>query len=110
MFIGTSDRLHGKIAGKIAANVEEVAMLKGKTRIPPVDVETLPDDLRETLEEQRKLWGAPLYPYLFYARNPGYFRAAQGMWTALQQETKRVSGALRGLLNRRVAWWNGCQF
>jgi alkylhydroperoxidase family enzyme len=110
VFIGTSDRLHGKIAGKIAANVEEVAMLKGKTRIPPVDVETLTDDLRETLEEQRKLWGAPLYPYLFYARNPGYFRAAQGMWTALQQETKRVSGALRGLLNRRVAWWNGCQF
>ncbi|HEX3520873.1 MAG TPA: hypothetical protein VHT52_02165 [Stellaceae bacterium] len=78
MFIGTSDRLHGKIAGKIAANVEEVAMLKGKTRIPPVDVETLPDDLRETLEEQRKLWGAPLYPYLFYARNPGYFRAGRG--------------------------------
>ena len=34
-------------------------MLEGKTRIPPVDVETLPDDLRETLEEQRKLRGAP---------------------------------------------------
>ena len=51
-------------------DVEEVAMLEGKTRIPPVNVETLPDDLRETLEEQRKLWGAPLYPYLFYARNP----------------------------------------
>jgi hypothetical protein len=28
-------------------------MLEG-TRIPPVDVETLPDDLREVLEEQRK--------------------------------------------------------
>ena len=69
-------------------------MLEGKTRIPPVDVETRPDDLRETLEEQRKLWGAPLYPYLFYARNPAYFRAAQAMWTALQQETKRVPGAL----------------
>jgi hypothetical protein len=51
-------------------------MLEGKTRIPPVNVETRPDDLRETLEEQRKLWGAPLYPYLFYARNPAYFRAA----------------------------------
>jgi hypothetical protein len=25
--------------------VEEVAMLEGKTRIPPVDVETLPGDL-----------------------------------------------------------------
>ena len=78
--------------------------------IPPIDVETLPDDLREVLEEQRKLRGAPLYPYLFYARNPAYFRAAQGMWTALQQHTKRVPGTLRALLNRRVAWWNGCEF
>ena len=85
-------------------------MLEGKTRIPPVDVETLPDDLRETLEEQRKLRGAPLYPYLFYARNPAYFRAAQEMWTVLQQHTKRVPGPLRALLNRRVAWWNGCEF
>jgi alkylhydroperoxidase family enzyme len=91
-------------------DVEEVAMLEGNTRIPPVNVETLPDDLRETLEEQRKLWGAPLYPYLFYARNPAYFRAAKAMFAALQQETRRVPGALRALLNRRVAWWNGCEF
>jgi alkylhydroperoxidase family enzyme len=90
--------------------VEEVAMLGGQTRIPPVDVETLPDDLRETLEEQRRLRGAPLYPYLFYARNPGYFRAAKAMWAALQQETKRVPVTLRSLLNRRVAAWNGCEF
>jgi alkylhydroperoxidase family enzyme len=89
--------------------VEEVTMLEG-TRIPPVDVETLPDDLREVLEEQRKRWGTPLYPYLYYARNAAYFRAAQAMWTALQQETKRVPGALRGLLNRRVASWNNCEF
>jgi alkylhydroperoxidase family enzyme len=90
--------------------VKEVTMLEWKTRIPPVDIETLPDDLREALEEQRKLRGAPLHPYLFYARNPAYFRAAQAMWTALQQETKRVPGTLRALLNRRVAWWNGCEF
>jgi alkylhydroperoxidase family enzyme len=90
--------------------VEEVAMLEGKTRIAPVDVDTLPDDLRETLEEQAKLRGVPLYPYLFYARNPAYFRAAKAMWAALQQETKRVSAALRALLNRRVASWNGCEF
>jgi alkylhydroperoxidase family enzyme len=90
--------------------VEEEAMLEGKTRIPPVDVDTLPGDLRETLEEQAKLRGAPLYPYLFYARNPAYFRAAAAMWTVLQQETKRVPGTLRSLLNRRVAWWNGCEF
>ena len=85
-------------------------MLEGETRIPPIDIERLPDDLRETLEEQRKLYGAPLYPYLFYARNPAYFRAAKAMFAALQQETKRVPGTLRALLNRRVAWWNGCEF
>jgi alkylhydroperoxidase family enzyme len=84
-------------------------MLEG-TRIPPVDIETLPADLREVLEEQRKRLGAPMYPYLFYARNPAYFRAAAAMWTTLQQETKRVPGALRTLLNRRVASWNRCEF
>jgi alkylhydroperoxidase family enzyme len=85
-------------------------MLEGKTRIRPVDIETLPDDLREILEGQRKRYGAPLYPYLFYARNAVYFRAAHAMWTTLQQETKRVPGTLRALLNRRVAWWNGCEY
>jgi alkylhydroperoxidase family enzyme len=95
--------------GKEDTDVEEVAMLNG-TRIPPVDIEALPDDLREVLEEQRKLRGAPLYPYLFYARNPAYFRAAHAMWTTLQQETKRVPGTLRTLLNRRVASWNKCEY
>jgi alkylhydroperoxidase family enzyme len=85
-------------------------MLEGKTRIPPVDIETLPDDLREVLEEQRKLYRAPLYPYRYYARNAAYFRAAHAMWRALQQETKGVPGMLRALLNRRVAWWNGCEY
>ena len=84
-------------------------MLDG-TRIAPVDIQMLPDDLRDVLEEQRERYGAPLYPYLFYARNPAYFRAAHAMWTTLQQETKRVPGALRTLLNRRVASWNGCEF
>ena len=85
-------------------------MLEGQTRIPPVEVGKLPDDLRETLAEQTKLRGEPLYPYLFYARNPAYFRAAKVMFDTLQQETKRVPGALRALLNRRVASWNGCEF
>jgi alkylhydroperoxidase family enzyme len=85
-------------------------MLDLNTRIPPVDTESLPEDLRATLDEQRATRGAPLYPYLFYARNPAYFRAAKTMWSALQQETHRVPAALRGLLNRRVATWNGCEF
>jgi len=85
-------------------------MLEGETRIPPVDIDALPDDLRKALEEQRKRYGAPLYPYLFYARNPAYFRAAQTMWATIQEATERVPGTLRALLNRRVASWNGCPF
>lgn len=85
-------------------------MLEEKTRIAPVEIETCPDDLRETLEEQRKLWGAPLHPYLFYARHPAYFRAASAMWAALQEDAERVPGPLRALVNRRVAWWNGCEY
>ena len=84
-------------------------MLEG-TRIPPLDIETLPDDLREVLAAQCKLHGAPLYPYLFYARNAAYFRATHGMWTALLRETKRVPDTLRTLVNRRVAWWNKCEY
>lgn len=84
-------------------------MLAG-TRIPPVETESLPDDVRVVLEEQTKRFGAPLYPYLFYARNPAYFRAASAMWTVFHQQTKRVPGTLRTLLNRRVAWWNKCEF
>ena len=85
-------------------------MIEDETRIPPVDDATLPEDLRQTLDEQRAQYGEALYPYLFYARNPAYFRAAKAMWAAMQQETKRVPAALRGLLNRRVASWNGCEF
>ena len=85
-------------------------MLEGKTRIPPVDVDTQTEEIRATLDGQRKLYGAPLYPYLFYARNPAYFRAAKAMWATMQLETKRVPVTLRALLNRRVAWWNGCEF
>ena len=85
-------------------------MLQGKTRVPPVNIEALPDDLRKTLEEQRKLYGTPLYPYLFYARNPAYFRAAQRMFATMQQEMKRVPATLRALVNRQVAAWNGCEF
>jgi len=79
-------------------------------RRPPVDIQTLPDDLRDTLEEQRKSRGAPLYPYLVYARNPAYFRAANTMFAVLREETRRVPATLRALLNRRVAAWNGCEF
>ena len=114
VFIAVSDRFGYKIARGMPRSRTwrrwPCRSWRRKTRIAPVDIATLPDDLRATLEEQRRLFGAPLYPYLFYARNPAFFRAAQRMWTALQQETKRVPGTLRALVNRRVAWWNGCEY
>jgi AhpD family alkylhydroperoxidase len=67
-------------------------------------------DVREALEEQTRLWGEPLYPYLFYARHPAYFRAASAMWAALQEQATRVPWTLRAMVNRRVAWWNGCEY
>jgi alkylhydroperoxidase family enzyme len=79
------------------------------TRIAPVDVSAVPDDIKAAFEGQTKLWGAPLHPYLFYAHNPAFFRAAQSMWGAVHG-AKRVPGTLKALLNRRVAWWNGCEF
>ena len=43
-------------------------------------------------------------------RVSGLTAAAKAMFAALQQETKRVPGSLRALVNRRVASWNGCEF
>src|SRR2546428_11016313 len=85
-------------------------MREGKARTPPVDVETLPDDLREVLEEQRKLRGAPLYPYLFYARNPAFFRAAQGMWPALHQNPNPGPGPPRPRPTRPAPCGNAAGF
>ena len=59
--------------------------MEDETRIPPVDVETLPEDLRKALEEQRAQYGEALYPYLFYARNPALPRHAKAMWAALNK-------------------------
>jgi len=40
----------------------------------------------------------------------GYFRAVKAMWTALQEDARRAPSTLRALLNRRVAWWNRCEY
>ena len=72
-------------------------MLEEQTRIPPVDVETLPDDLRDALEAQRKLYGAPPIPISSTRAIPRTPAPAKAMWAALQQETKRVPIALGAL-------------
>jgi AhpD family alkylhydroperoxidase len=85
-------------------------MLDKRTRLAPMTVERCAADLRAVLDEQCTAFGAPLYPYLLYARHPPYFRAAHAMWAALQEQATRVPGALRALVNRRVAWWNRCEY
>ena len=85
-------------------------MLEGKDTHPAGRRRDAPGRPAGNARGTAKLRGAPLYPYLFYARNPAFFRAAKAMFAALQQETKRVPGTLRALLNRRVASWNGCEF
>ena len=85
-------------------------MLEGKTRIPPVDVETLPDDLRETLEEQRQPGARRSIPTCSTRATRRTSAPPRRCGLPWQQETKRVPVALRALLNRRVASWNGCEF
>ena len=57
-------------------------MIEGKTRIPPVDVETLPDDSRETLEEQQKLRGGMIIAWENSSSrfNRAFHIPSQGFW------------------------------
>jgi len=61
------------------------------------------------LDAQTKAWGAPLLNHLVYARRPTIFRGARAMWTGIDA-SGLISPALRALLNRRVAFLNGCEF
>ena len=80
------------------------------TRIDGIDPERLTDDYTASvLRAQAKAWGAPLLNHLVYARRPTIFRGARGMWTGLDG-SGLLDGALKALLNRRVAALNGCEF
>jgi hypothetical protein len=78
-------------------------------RIEGVDPTTAEDALRATFEAQIKHWGAPLGPFLYYARRPSIFRAVRGMWAGIDA-SGLVDGRLKALLNRRVAALNACEF
>ena len=58
---------------------------------------------------QAKKWGAPLLNHLVYARRPTIFRGVRAMWTGLDG-SGLLDARLVALLNRRVAWHNGCEF
>jgi hypothetical protein len=79
-------------------------------RIESVNVDRVQDEyVGKILAAQAKMWGGPLLNHLLYARRPPIFRAVRGMWTGIEK-SGLVEGALRALLNRRVAALNGCEF
>jgi alkylhydroperoxidase family enzyme len=65
--------------------------------------------IRTVLETQEKDWGNPLLNHLVYARRPSIFKGARAMWTGIEA-SGLISASLRALINRRVAFLNGCEF
>ena len=78
-------------------------------RIQPVDPDRVEPHVGAALSQQAQRWGAPLLPYLLYARRPTIFRAVRGMWAGLDG-SGLIDDLTRALVNRRVAMLNGCPF
>ena len=78
-------------------------------RIEDVDQTKLDKYTKQVLEAQAKRWGAPLLNHLIYARRPTIFRGARGMWTGIGA-SGLIDAKLQALINRRVAFLNGCEF
>jgi hypothetical protein len=78
-------------------------------RIEGVDPSLAADPVRATFEAQTKRWGAPLHPFLYYARRLTIFKAVKGMWAGIDG-SGLVDISLKALVNRRVAFLNGCEF
>jgi len=78
-------------------------------RVPDADVEQLDRSIRAVLDAQAKKWGAPLLNHLIYARRPSIFKAARMMWSGLDA-SGLIDRHLVPLINRRVAFLNGCEF
>jgi hypothetical protein len=78
-------------------------------RVPEPDVGTLDPSIRAVLEAQRKKWGAPFLNHLVYARRPSIFKGARAMWSGIDQSAL-IDPKLQALVNRRVAYLNGCEF
>lgn len=65
--------------------------------------------VKDVLDAQQKTWGAPLLNHLLYARRLSIFRGVRAMWTGIES-SGLIDARLRGLINRRVAALNGCEF
>ena len=78
-------------------------------RVADVNTQEADRYIKDVLEAQRKVWGAPLLNHLLYARRPSIFKGARAMWTGIEA-SGLIDAALRSLINRRVAFLNGCEF
>jgi len=78
-------------------------------RIPNVDPNSVEPRIRAVLDAQRKKWGAPLLNHLIYARRPSIFHGVRGMWSGIDA-SGLIDQKLQAMLNRRVAYLNGCEF
>lgn len=78
-------------------------------RIANAKTEEAEKYITNVLEAQRKTWGAPLLNHLLYARRPSIFRGARAMWGGIEA-SGLIEAGLRALINRRVAFLNGCEF
>jgi hypothetical protein len=81
----------------------------GVARIEGVSPDQAEKGIRVVLEAQAKKWGGPLLNHLVYARRPTIFQGARGMWGGLDA-SGLTEPALTALVNRRVAYLNGCEF
>jgi hypothetical protein len=78
-------------------------------RVANVDVDQVERPIRAVLDAQAKKWGAPLLNHLVYARRPSIFRAVRGMWSGIDA-SGLIDARLQTMINRCVAFLNGCEF
>ena len=78
-------------------------------RVADVNTEEVDRYIKDVLDAQSKAWGAPLLNHLLYARRPSIFKGGRAMWTGIEA-SGLIDAALRSLINRRVAFLNGCEF
>jgi alkylhydroperoxidase family enzyme len=78
-------------------------------RVANADVKAADKYIKTVLEAQAKDWGNPLLNHLVYARRPSIFKGARAMWTGIDA-SGLIDAGLRALINRRVAFLNGCEF
>jgi alkylhydroperoxidase family enzyme len=78
-------------------------------RVPDADLDQLDRSIRAVLDAQAKKWGGPLLNHLIYARRPSIFKGARMMWSGLDA-SGLIDPRLVAMINRRVAFLNGCEF